>query len=89
MWFRAALLIIFWLLVYRFVMSVLRQLSAPRNQDRSGRGAGPSPPPPGPKSPQWDPSDVIDVPFREVPGEGGSSEDKDRQSRATRDGASR
>jgi hypothetical protein len=65
-WFRTALLLIFWLLVYRFISSVLRQLSRPRTDDAPRpRGKDPGGPAAEP-SPGWEPSDVIDVPFREA-----------------------
>jgi hypothetical protein len=61
-WLRTALLLILWLLVFRILMGVFRRLSEGRRGGRSTEI-----PPEREREPGWSASDVIDVPFQELP----------------------
>jgi hypothetical protein len=72
MWLRTALLLFLFLIVFRIVAGIVRRLSAPEpggssEPDASGERNRT-------KSPDWKPSDVIDVPFREVPRDAAAAE---------------
>ena len=81
MLFRTALLLIVWLLAYRLISGVLRHISSPgrpaetRRSPESSTGA---PRESGRKD--WQPSDVIDVPFKETPVDPEARTDGDRAS---------
>ena len=71
MWLRTALLIFFVLLLFRFVTGIVQRLSPPEGRRPE---SDPLAEKNRPKSPDWKPSDVIDVPFREMPPEATESE---------------
>lgn len=67
MWFRTALLLIAGLLLYRFLMDLIRRLSAPSDGHPNVRTSPRQTEVPREAPPPFKPTDVIDVPFRETP----------------------
>lgn len=72
---RLFLIAVFWFAVFRFIGRILRFLSAPANPPgvrRSDHPANARPDPPRPDlrrpagAPEWNPREVIDVPYEEV-----------------------
>ena len=72
---RLFLIAVFCFAVFRFFGRVLRFLSAPANSSGLGRSDNPArsrPEPPRPEAsrgsatPEWNPGEVIDVPYEEV-----------------------
>ena len=67
MWLRTALLLIVGLLLYRFLVDLVRRLSAPSGANSNVRTSPRQTEGPRDEPPPFKPTDVIDVPFREAP----------------------
>ena len=72
---RLFLIAVFWFAVFRFLGRILRFLSAPATpsgvrRSENPANARPDPPRPDPRraagAPEWNPGEVIDVPYEEV-----------------------